>query len=458
MVAHILEISYTLVTVALLAFFLKKSLTIESIKKRIKHWLLFGLIFNAYSYTWLFTVYPLPWLQDGALQLIGIFLLYVIVTAQSALCYGVVALSQNARIHKVFLPLLFAATLVVAELARSLLLSILFYGKGTTIALHLTAGTLGNALSTTPLIEFAYFGGTFALTFVLGYLVYCGLSKKNCIEHKYHFALFFILTLFIHTSIPVRAPVRETSIGIVTTDYEAPTGQNYKSIFREQSKNTHSLTKSFVSSTTFIVYPEDGRYLSYLTKEEKEELNIKFNKTVFIDGDTMLLKGGLSTVSYFYYPKGDKKVARGKDFLLPFNEYVPYIFEGAITLFVGKENMESFKKLHTFSPVHSIKTLLVDDVRIGTLLCSEILSYSIIRSLAKENPDVVFFQAHLSVFHNNPIFIMHLRSFTKIAAAQLRTPIIMSTDGAPSYIISPNGKIIQSLPAGTATSSYILSP
>lgn len=458
MVAHILEISYTLVTIALLAVFLKKSLTIESLKGRIKHWLLFGLIFNAYSYTWLFTVYPLPWLQEGILQIIGIFLLYVIVTVQSTLCYGVVAFSQNTRIHKAFLPFLFATTLVVAELARSLLLSILFYGKGTTIALHLTAGTLGNALSTTPLIEFAYFGGTFALTFVLGYLVYCGLSKKQYLEYKFHFALFFILILFIHTSIPVRYPTRETSIGIVTTDYEAPTGQNYKSFFREQSKNTHNLTKSFASSTTFIVYPEDGRYISYLSEEEKGELRTKFNKTVFVDGDTMLLKGGLSTVSFFYYPKGDKKVARGKDFLLPFNEYIPYIFEGAITPFVGKENMESFKKLHTFSPVHSIKTLLVDDVRIGTLLCSEILSYSMIQGLAKENPDIVFFQAHLSVFHNNPIFIMHLRSFTKIAAAQLRTTIIMSTDGSPSYAISPYGRIVQSNSIGTGTSTYTFIP
>ena len=455
MAPYLLEISYTLVVAGLLYYFLLKSQTLHTKRKLVLHWGLFGFVVNFYSFSWLYTLYPITWMQGGLLQILGITIVHFTVAVASGVCFTVVALSHYSRIKKGFLPLFFAVTLVVAEVFRSLLLSIIFYGNGSTVAFHYTAGTVGNALSTTPLIEFAYFGGTFALTFVLGYLMYCLLSKKHFLEYRLHLAGIFIFFLVVHFLVPITLPHNGTSVGIITTNFKDPDETNYSVRFKEQSQSIHTLTLSLLqASSTFIVYPEDSRYISYLPQKEREVLSEVSGKTVFIDGDTILTKDGYKTISFFYYPRGDKKVGRGKDFLLPFNEYMPTLFRGIILPFVGREKMVSYEKYHTFTPTHSDKSILVDGSRVGTLICSEILSYSMINGLHKEKPDIVFFQAHLNVFHNNPWFVMHLRSFTKIAAAQLRTSVITSTSGAPSYIISPHGSIIKTLPVGLHATTY----
>lgn len=122
--------------------------------------------------------------------------------------------------------------------------------------------------------------------------------------------------------------------------------------------------------------------------------------------------------------------------------------------FITKDGLDTYTKNHTYTPIHSQKTILYNGVRIGTLICSEIASYRTIQELRKENPSIVFFQSRLNVFHNNPWFMVNLYSFTKIAAAQLRRPLISSTNNAPSFIVSPYGKILVTIPTGFSTSTY----
>ncbi len=456
LLSSLFEYSYTVVIVGLLYYFLRTSFK-KSGKQLLLHWILFGFIVNAYGLSWLYTAYPLEWMRPGVIQLFALGALHLILSVSTALSYTPLALARHKKIPQEFLPLVFASLLVIAEVGRALIISMLYYKEGTaTLGLHFTAGTIGNALSTTPLIEFAYFGGTFALTFVLGYLVYVGSSKQHVLQYWKHALGIMVVLVCVHFFIPAPLPKEGTSIGIITTNFTLPKNvEGYGEAFKEQEKKVHDMTLQLASSSpSFIVYPEDTRYITNLTPSHKTDLLILFGNTLFIDGDTIPTKNGYSNVSLFYYPKRTKISVRGKEFLLPFNEYLPLVFESIFKPFVPEGEMESYTKLHTYASVVSDKTVIFNKTRIGTLLCSEILSFSVVNALKKENPDIVFFQSRMNVFHNNIWTIMHMRSFTKVAATQLRKPFVSSISGAPSFVISPHGKMLLFIPTGLSSTIY----
>jgi apolipoprotein N-acyltransferase len=391
----------------------------------------------------------------SALQLLGIFILHLLLSLFSGLCFFVVGFSCTKKITINYRPLIFGSSLVLAEVLRSLVISLLYYGNNTTIDLHFTAGTLGNALAPTPFIEYAYFGGTFTLTFILGYFIYIVVSKKHILQYWKHGALLCVTLIGIHFLVPTYGPSTTTTVGIITTNFRTTKDSDALVAFKQQNKQVHDMTLSLETSHPhIIVYPEDTRYLAHLKNGDEILLSSTFPGTLFIDGDTRMFNSELTNVSLFYVPGSKKATARGKSFLLPFNEYLPYVFKDIFSFFVTIENLDTYIKNHTYTPVYSNKTVLFEGVRVGTLLCSEIISYRTIQNLREENPSLVFFQSRLNVFHDNPWFKAHLYSFTKIAAAQLRRPLISSTNNAPSFVISPYGKILKTIPTGFSTSTY----
>lgn len=432
-----------------------------TLKKNILVWILFGIIFNLYSLSWLYTVYPLTWMTPGLIQILGIILLHLIVSISSGFCFFIVGFSYNKKIMELLKPFFFSLALVTAEIFRSIILSLLFYGNNSTVGLNWTAGTLGNSLSTTPFIEYAYFGGTYMLTFILGYLVSIFISKKHFFIYWKHFICILFGLILLHFLIPVGGPQTPIKVAIVTTNFELPTTATTPlllSFFREQAASIHILTKTLASSSPdIIVYPEDTRYISHLTSTTSAELFSLFKNTLFVDGGTRKIEGGYSNYSLFYTPTEKRLPIRGKSFLMPFNEYLPLPFKTLLGFFLDKENIDSYAKNHTYTPEYSPKVFTYNFLRVGTLLCSEILSFTTIYSLHTENPDIVFYQSRLNVFHNNPWFIMHMRSFSKIAAAQLRIPLLESSNGSPSFVISPHGKIIKTVEIGFSSNLYIIS-
>jgi apolipoprotein N-acyltransferase len=459
MVEIIGEYSYTVITVTLVYYFLQKSLQDKSTtKKNIKNWILFGIIFNLYSLSWLYTVYPLPWMKEGFLQLIGIAMVHSIISIASGFCFVIVAFANNKKIPQNAKPFAFAFTLSLAEVLRSLVLSILYYGSNSRIGLNWTAGTIGNALSTTPLIEYAYFGGTYMLTFILGYCVYSVISKKHFSLYKNHIVVIIVILFGIHFLVPINGPKDITKIATITTNFQDPknsTQQEISSFYKEQAKIVHNMTLSLAtSSVDIIVYPEDTRYISSLSTSTENDITKNFKNTLFVDGGTRKIQGGLSNYTIFYKPGWKKIPIRGKSFLMPFNEYVPVAFGPLLQFFIQKEDIGEYSTEHTYIPEHSSTVLRYGDLRVGTLICSEILSYATIASIKNEHPDIIFYQSHLNVFHDNPWFLMHMRSFTKVAAAQLRTPILTASNDSPSFYISPYGSILDTIPTGFVSKIY----
>jgi apolipoprotein N-acyltransferase len=447
------EISYTAITIVLLGLFLYRSLHRTS--HHFSNWFAFGFVFNFYSLSWLYTVYPLDWLSPGKIQLAGISLMLFILAVCGGVGFAIVGFAFTKKISGWQRAFVFPFLLVFAEILRSLIFSFIFSGNGGTIGLHWTAGTVGNALSSTPLIEYAYFGGTYMLTAVLGFLLITLLMKDRL---NYWYGSYLALVIgfaIIHYGVPTHAPQSPLRVAVITTDFAKtiPPSElegEFVRRFRVLNVMTQTLQKSNVD---IIAYPEDAQYTKHLSNQEVTDLSASFPSTLFVDGDTRMLGGKLSNFSLFFSPENRGQVlGRGKVFLFPFSEYLPSAFESLFTFFVTDEELSYYKKTHSYTPQTSIKAVPFRGEVIGTLICSEILSYQTLQNLSKEAPSLIIFQSYLSIFNGKMWFSMHNRSFSKVAAAQLRTPLISSANGAESYVVSPFGKMISVIPRGFGVS------
>lgn len=449
MAPALLEVIYLIGTVALLVIFFKKHSDKNlSLRKHVGWWVLFGFIHNFVSFTWLYTVYPLIWMPEGASQLFGIFLLQFILSFFSGLCFFVVGVVLFVKKTSPLLPLFVGISFAVAEMLRSLVISLLYYGDKTTVGLHFNAGTIGNTLAITPLVEFAYLGGTYALSFVLTYIV----ATLFFVERR-RLLVFLVplgsIFMLVHYLVPVDGPASPVTVGVVTTDTKTSTDEDLRMVIKATNKNILSLLLEATSSPDIIVFPEDTNFLASLTEDELKKVAEKLNFPLFVDGTTVVREEKVSNLSLFFDSKEEKVSYSGKQFLLPFNEYIPYFFEIIFLALIGDE-YTAYKENHTYTPLFSGKTYAHNNVRVATLICSEILSFSTVGKVKRENPNIVLFQSRLNVFNNNPLFIMHLRSFSRVAAAQLRRPLLASKNYAPSFIINGRGKMVGTIPKGLA--------
>ena len=459
MASYLIEIIYCVTIVSLLCFFLS-----DSFKKKtrglelVRHWILFGFLVNFFGFSWLYTAYPLPWLPAGFLQIAGIAFLHILLSAVTGVCFSVVAFYRHPSVAPQYQPLTFATALTLSEMLGSYMISILYYGNGIPLGLNFSMGAFGNTLANTPFVELAYFGGTFALTFVFAYIIYITISKEHCMRYRHHWIGLIAILLFTHFFISTESIQEGAVIGIVTTNFPSLTKDSGEKTLKNRFNTIHALTLTFSTSTppAIIIYPEDTRYIGYSTLSDRSDLFVNFNTTLFVDGDTMQKDNTSSNLSLFYYPHNNSIYTRGKELLLPFSEYIPNFFSYIFRLFIDDTTYAAYVLNYTYTPIQGKKTVSFEGATIGTLLCSEILSFSTIEKLKKERPSLVFFQSQLSVFHNSPYIAMLIRTYTKIAASELRTTIISSTNGSPSYIVSPHGYLIRTIDTGFSTSTFII--
>lgn len=453
----LLEISYTIVTFLFLSFFTHRSLHLT--KRHYLNWFLFGFFVNIYSLSWLYTTYPLPWLTPGIFQIAGITLLLIVLACGAGASYAVVGSAFTKNLAGWRQVLVFTTLVALAEILRSFMFSLLFAGEGSSVGLHWTSGTLGNALSSTPLIEYAYFGGTYMLSALVGLIVFVALTHKKLKYWPASYAALIVGWFFIHYTVPIHMPEQPLRVGVITTDFSKTIStQNLKEEFFSRFSKLNDMTQGFAQNhIDIIAYPEDARYTDQLDEKHLEEISKSFPETLFIDGEKRELSGNLSNFSLFYSPENKHNVSgRGKVFLFPFSEYLPIIFRKGFSFFTTQEKLGEYETEHTYARRTSMQTFPWKGTRVGTIICSEIVSFQTIRSLAKEKPSLVIFQSYLSIFNGKMWFALQDRSFTKIAAAQLRVPLITSANGAESYVVSPYGSIIATIPKGFSTSLVLV--
>jgi apolipoprotein N-acyltransferase len=424
-------------------------------KRPIRTWFLFGLLFNLFSLSFFYSAYPLTWFGGSVSQLLGITLFIVSLALLAGISYAIVGYAfGNSRSWKE--AFLFAFLCALAEILRSLLFSLLLSGNGGKVGLHYDAGTVGGALSVTPFIEYAFFGGVYALTAVFALLVYIGCNWKLLRFWYVGIGLLVCGVFFIH-QLPMYTP-GDLTLGIVTTNDPNPLPSQDLNLWRTEKharllEATQALAKQKVD---LIIYPEDADMFARSTDAQITTLREQFPQAVFVDGTTAAVGSGYSNFSTLYEPAAPEKVqGRGKTFLFPFSEYVPTLLSPVVKILLGNEAFAQYAKDHHYLPFSDMTVFSHEGIRIGTLVCSELSSFQIVHSLVHLRPDIIIGQANLAVFHGNPWFGAQYRSYTKIAAAQSRTFFISDANMADTLVISPYGKVLKTIRSST-TESFVV--
>jgi hypothetical protein len=405
-------------------------------------WFVFAFVFNLFSLSWLYTAYPLYWLPK-TVQIVALPILHILVSCTGSISFTLVGILHfYLRKKKNIIPLALGIAVYAADMLRSICISILYYAKeSSTIGLHYSASTFGNALSVTPLIEFAYYGGVFTLSGLLVVIIYIvdnHLQKK--VRGVYVISI-FIVWLLIHLLTPQAALTQDTRIIIINSHEQKENSS--KEDWATSSDHIYTALLPYATTTLqVIVLPEDTRFFSRLKEDKIVSLPKLFPNTYFFDGDTLREKDTLSNVAVSYSPRDRQVFMRGKWFMFAFSEYIPSLFKPLFSIGLSKDELATYIHDHTYG-IGSVPFALASPLGpISVLLCGEVVSHSTLLEVKRVDPSLVILQSHLFVFHGNPWFIAQYLSFTKIAAATLRVPLVVSAVDAPSMLISPQGHII----------------
>lgn len=439
-----ITLTYSILVVSILVISLKKSLRAKTIQESITVWFLFGFVTNLISSATYYVTLPVV----SVSFLPAFFLISLAVFLFAAVCGLVYSIAGIASFYfkRNSLIELFGISLTFffLEILRSYAITILLWGGGSSFGAHMSSWTFSEILANTPLVSFAYFGGVFALA---GVLVFCVGIFVYPIKNFFRMGLFGIVIL---VSILIKnypnsiTDLKPVTIAVVQTSFSrTETGEDTKRVFRERKEIILPLVLSLASSSPdIIVFPEDSRFVTSQTPEEKKELQRLFPNTLFIDGTTRMTLEGRKNTSIIFDAETGETTTRNKGFLFPFGEYVPYVIQPVIHLFGGSKLLAAYESFHEYTAGVLPSARQTRLGKIGILICSEINSFTSIRSLGKTKPEIVFLQSSLAWGRNNTYLNMEYLFSVKIAAAMLRKPIITVANYGPSIVVDATGKTI----------------
>lgn len=421
-------------------------------KKSIVIWMLAGIFFNAFSFSFIYTAYPIAWLPGGH-QLFYIAALHVSLSLLAGLPFALLGSIHYHLRKKIpyLLPLGMGIAAVISDISRSLLLSWFFATPGKSdIGLHWATVTFGHALSGTPFIEYAYFGGAYILTGIFCMLITAAVSQP--LQTR---AAYIIITVIGAYSVSYLAPIhsvqKNVTVGIVGLSSSSTSEDN------NFASTTAFITEELkqAAHTNILITPEDTRFLAHLSPSQKEIL-ARSSVTTVIDGDSIVYRGSPTNMSYVYDVQSGALEGRGKGFMFPFSEYLPSIAAPLVENLVDPSSLFEYTEKRTYSLGKDPVVFQTPYGAIGTLICSEVISYTMIKSLLAQHPDLIIVQTHLPVFHKSPWFIALYTSTLQVLAAQARTTVVVSAYDAPSMVIDGHGEIQHTYPLANTFSQVTL--
>lgn len=450
---------YSFVLVGMLAYTIRRSLTVPSKEYMLRLWAVFGFLSNFIILSAYYVTLPIEGVSFAA----GFLLITAIISFLSCalgilyLPVGYVFWITRRSHRKQFA--LFVIAFVLAEVARPYLFTLLTWGGGSTFGAHGSTWSLGSVLASTPLVTLAYYGGVFTLGFVLVSMISVAVFP---FQYKVKIgALLLILVAWGWVRYGVGIPERNSSLrfGIVQTSFpHVPGDQDIDEAYKQRvEESIHPLVMSFTKDAPqMIILPEDVRYLDLISRDARNQLLQAFPDTLIVDGATRITKSGRKNTSILYDTKTNTTYTRNKEFMFPFGEYIPYILKGPIAFVVGEKRLKEYERVREYTSGTAPHAQHTRFGAIGVLICSELTSHDAVMSLKASHPDVIIVQSSLTWTHNNPYYMMNHVLALKILAASVRKPVISVTNSGPSIMIDADGNVVSYEESAFATHIYNL--
>lgn len=130
--------------------------------------------------------------------------------------------------------------------------------------------------------------------------------------------------------------------------------------------------------------------------------------------------------------------------LMPLGEYAPAFTKTFFSVIDDPELQSYIADVEALPPAgRRITSVTFRGLTLGGLLCSDLLSPSLYRSLARDHgADVLINLANQFWFHGSRLLHWKTIQIARVHAVQNRTPFLLANNVAPSFAISPQGELI----------------
>lgn len=355
-------------------------------KKYLTLGILLSYLYGITSWTFIYATYPLNSFNPYSSFVSDISILTFLILSVSIISglYSLTLLIKNK--HSTFSPLYFAVVFTLSEIAVAIIQSIVLSKYPSLGGLDFAFTNTGYALATTPYVVLSYFGHVYILTFLLALFV--ALIIKIYLAKKYKALTIFLIFVIL--------------FGFVLhfTDRK-PT---------------------IIDTSKIMILPEDERYL-----EKNSTKSIPKNIDLVVDGQTIHEDGKMFNVSIFYDVTNNTKIYQYKRFLMPFGEYMPYLFNFLEVFAPNFTN--TIHSRHTYSSIEETnlnnEPFIYDGkYKIFTALCSDAWSPVSLFKIRQSHPDLLILQRREVMFHKNPYYIANTELWKEVLGHFMRVQII----------------------------------
>jgi apolipoprotein N-acyltransferase len=448
-----------------LFFFIKKCPS-----KKTAFWggLITGFIFHGYLISYFFSSYPLDWAGiESRWGLLFIFLSWFVCTLTLALPFGFFGFGMKITLRNFgFLGVwTIPALWVICEYLKSWSLAIVGIGPGSVFGPHWSIGHLGYSLANNlKLLQLAGWGGIYLLSFlvvVINALIFgiiADWQKENSrkpVFLKIGALILILIAAFVlgEWELNRKSKFSENNPRIIKA---ALIQTDFPSAFREDFSSLHLRLEALLSLMEkikdkqerfdIVVMNERHHFIKLLSRIQSQidvqKFFADFPAAVFADIKPGITGSEQSSLLFFLEPRTQRIIGeQEKIMLLPGGEYMPYLIR-LFALLTGETDwLEDFLSIRGYEKGGRLNVVDFEFGKFGGLLCSEILSPVLYRSLTNQGAELLINVASDSVFRGNPILLSQNLAMAKVRAVESNRYFLQATNAGYSYIIDNRGII-----------------
>ncbi len=361
--------------------------------------------------------------------------------------------------------LFFPALWVIFEYLRAWGIAVFTFGPGSLFGPHVTLGHLGYASIGSPFVVLAGTAGVYGLSFLMvfvNHLIYFWarsikgwiFQAENIIKFGVGFSVIFLIFALAHyfqafwdkKSFSNENPI---SVSVVQT--------NFPSLFRytpEQEMEFSRIQLELFAEISkqsqwprIIVFPEHANFLKraiYFPYQDSFAGILKLKEALIIDsGRHSNEKTGSAVTRLFYFDARTAKVIASFDkvLLMPVGDYLPYFLTAALNLIGRGDWIVNMEMTRGYEKGGNLETVEYSGIKLGALMCSEVISPYLYGELAAKGAEVLIGSASDAVFKGNRLLLGQILAMAKIRAAENNRYFVQAANQGDSYVIDNRGNL-----------------
>jgi apolipoprotein N-acyltransferase len=437
-----------------------------STSRALLYGLIFGLASGAAGTVWFWDTLPLTFLRidNPSVQLIAVSMTWAYVALSLAAPVSVAALGLNYLGHSRCSPIVAAILWSATEVARMWTFALTTWAENSLFGPHFSAAAVGYALSENhALLQLAHPWGidglNFCASFAAALVAWLAPAIRSSSKRTVSYAqLLLVISVFIlaEDARPVSAPgeaPRSSRFAVIHQNL------TLESVFEKPAQDEVLQELSIAATASppvdVILLPEElGLTSIFWSKEEYRS----FVQRYFGGRDVLILNSRndlFPAEERNKFPDAKKLLYDStvsgelgryiKQMLMPLGEYAP-AFTKTFFSVINDTQLQGYLETVSGQGSRSDASLPVakfKGVRIGGLLCSDLLSPKLYRSLVRtERPDILVNLANQFWFHGSKTLHWKTRQIARVHAVQNRLPLLIANNMAPSLIIDPLGRVV----------------